>query len=201
MEQSAFVSRGGLKLAHALEVFDVRPEGWVCVDLGASTGGFTDCLLQRGAVRVYAIDTAYGQLAWTLRTNPRVVVMERTNVLHAAPQPDFAGARLVVADLGWTPQRLLAPAALRWLAPGGRIISLVKPHYERRAGDPPLAKGGVLADADAERITQRTIDELPALGVAVLGLTLSPIRGGKQPDKPAAGNAEWLVLLERAGSA
>ncbi|MDX2148723.1 MAG: SAM-dependent methyltransferase [Planctomycetota bacterium] len=138
-----FVSRGGVKLRHALDAFTIDARGLVCADLGASTGGFTDCLLQAGVARVHALDTAYGELAWKLRNDPRVVVRERTNALYAEPPAE--GVALVVVDLGWTPQRLVVPAALRWLAPGGRIISLIKPHYERSdreraAGwDPALA--------------------------------------------------------------
>ena len=184
-----YVSRGGLKLRHALTEFGVDPSGLVCADLGASTGGFTDCLLQAGAARVYSVDTAYGEFAWKLRNDPRVTLMERTNALHATPPAD--GVDLVVVDLGWTPQRLLVPAALAWLKPGGRIISLIKPHYE----DPERARSsprGVLGDEDAQAITQRVVGELPALGVA--GLARSPVLGGSK----GKGNAEWLVLLERA---
>ncbi len=186
-----YVSRGGLKLRHALTAFGVDPSGLVCADLGASTGGFTDCLLQAGAARVHSVDTAYGEFAWKLRNDPRVVLQERTNALHAQPPGD--GVDLVVVDLGWTPQRLLVPVAVRWLRPGGRIISLVKPHYE----DPERARAavrGVLDDADAESITQRVVGGLPALGVRVAGLTRSPVLGGSK----GKGNAEWLVLLERA---
>lgn len=137
-----FVSRGGLKLAAALAAWGVDPNGWTCADLGCSTGGFTDCLLQRGAARVYAVDTAYGQLAWKLRQDPRVTVLERTNALHfdpwgnhdPKPQPGPTHQRapakavppllqqpcdLVVVDLGWTRQKLALPAARRWLQPHG----------------------------------------------------------------------------------
>ena len=186
-----YVSRGGLKLRHALTEFGVDPAGLVCADLGASTGGFTDCLLQAGAARVYCVDTAYGEFAWKLRNDPRVVLLERTNALHA--EPPESGVDLVVVDLGWTPQRLLVPVALRWLRPGGRVISLVKPHYE----DPERARAaprGVLSDEDAGAITERVVGGLPGLGVRVSGLTRSPVLGGSQ----GKGNAEWLVLLERA---
>src|SRR5262245_42043324 len=111
-----YVSRGGLKLAHALREFNINPTSLTCADLGASTGGFTDCLLQHGAAKVYAIDTAYGQLAWKLRQDPRVVVIERSNALHTEPREPVD---LVVADLGWTKQSLLIPAALKWLTPAG----------------------------------------------------------------------------------
>jgi len=186
-----YVSRGGLKLRHALDEFNLNVTGLTCADLGASTGGFTDCLLQAGAARVYAVDTAYGEFAWKLRNDPRVTVMERTNALHATPAE--GGVDLVVVDLGWTPQRLLVPIALSWLRPGGRILSLVKPHYE----DPKLAKAatkGILTDAEGEAITQRVVETMPTLGAHVLGLTKSPVHGGSK----GKGNAEWLVMLEKA---
>lgn len=193
---SRYVSRGGLKLRHAIDTFAIFPLGLVCADLGASTGGFTDCLLQAGASRVYSVDTAYGQLAWTLRNDPRVVVVERTNALHA--QPPQGGVDMVVVDLGWTPQRLIVPAALRWLKPGGRIVSLIKPHYELKAlGDEPLPPGGVLDDAKAQRVVGLVASELRGLGARVIGVTRSPIRGGagKSTESGGRGNAEWLVLI------
>ena len=107
------VGRGGLKLRHALDVFALDPRSLRCADFGCNIGGFTDCLLQRGASRVFAVDTGYGALAYTLRTDPRVLVMERTNALHADPPPGRVD--LVVIDMGWTPQRHCVPAALRWL--------------------------------------------------------------------------------------
>lgn len=186
-----FVSRGGLKLAAALDAFAVDPTGLVCADLGCSTGGFTDCLLQRGAARVYAVDTAYGELAWTLRSDERVVVLERTNALHAEP-PERVD--LVVLDLGWTRQARAIPAAARWLRAGGRIISLVKPHYELdRAAFKRESDHGVLPEALARRVADETIRAMGGLGVGVLGSVRSPILGGK---RARTGNAEWLVLVE-----
>lgn len=197
-----YASRGGLKLRHALEHFHIDPTGLTCADLGCNVGGFTDCLLQSGAAKVYSVDTAYGELAWKLRNDPRVVVAERTNALHA--EPPAGGVDLVVVDLGWTPQRLLIPAALRWLRPGrdgdgGRIISLIKPHYELKDREPRgLPIGGILDDSLAQRTVDRVLAELPGLGVRVLGATRSPILGGASKKSKGAGNAEWLVLLERA---
>src|SRR4051812_35145031 len=122
-----FVSRAGLKLDHALREFNLDVKESICADFGCNVGGFTDCLLQRGAAKVYAIDTGYGTLAYKLRIEPRVVAMERTNALHAqAPEH----VDLVTIDLAWTQQRFAIPAALKWLKPDGRIITLVKPHYE-----------------------------------------------------------------------
>jgi len=180
-------------LQHALAQFQVSPAGLTCADFGCNVGGFTDCLLRSGAAKVYALDTGYGTLAWTLRKDPRVVVMERTNALHAPPpQP----VDLIAIDLGWTPQRLAVPAAVRWLSPTGRIVSLIKPHYEVAPDEKGLLHEGVLNEADAERVARRTADHLPALGVKVLGLTRSPIEGGVTKGNKR-GNAEWLVLLTR----
>ncbi|MFN0010059.1 MAG: SAM-dependent methyltransferase [Phycisphaerales bacterium] len=195
-----FVSRGGLKLRHALDAFSLDPRGLDCADLGCSTGGFTDCLLKAGARSVIAMDTGYGVLAYTLRTDPRVVVRERENALHAPPPPE--GVDLVVIDAGWTPQRLTIPAALRWLRTDERLatcrmISLVKPHYENE----PRARAfrGVLPDDVAATIAAETIAALPGLGVRVLSETLSPVRGSSARASKA-GNLEWLVLLAPAAA-
>jgi len=186
-----YASRGGEKLRHALDHFGIDAAGLVCADLGASTGGFTDCLLRAGAARVYAVDTAYGQLAWKLRNDPRVVVMERTNALHA--KPPAGGVDLVVIDLGWTRQSLAVPAAVRWLRAGGRIITLIKPHYEiERAEFKRLARGGVLAEDEAEKIVDQVVQRLRDSDHNVAGVTRSPIRGG---GKTGMGNAEWLALI------
>ena len=194
-----FVGRGGEKLAFALAEFTIDPAGLTCADLGANVGGFTDCLIRAGAEQVFAVDTGYGALDWRLRTDPRVVVMERTNALHA--EPPEGGVDLVVVDLGWTPQRLAIPAALRWLRPGGarRVITLIKPHYEASAtGKGRRLKRGVLDPDDAEWIAQNTLASMPGWGARVIASARSPIRGGA--GKGRKGNAEWLALLERAGS-
>ncbi|XVJ59057.1 MAG: TlyA family rRNA (cytidine-2'-O)-methyltransferase [Tepidisphaera sp.] len=190
-EPKPYVSKGGLKLAHALRQFSVEATGLTCVDLGCSTGGFTDCLLRHGASHVFAVDTAYGELAWTLRKDPRVTVMERENALHVEPR---AAVALATLDVSWTPTKLAVPAALRWLAPGGRIIALVKPHYEAKSLGITLPRGGVLDDGQAASIARTVIDALPQAGVRILGETQSPIRGGSK----LSGNLEWLVLLEPA---
>lgn len=198
--QTPFVSRGGIKLRHALDHFALSPAGLRCADFGCSTGGFTDCLLQAGAARVTALDTGYGVLAWTLRQDPRVAVHERTNAIHAFPPGNDPCFDLIVIDLGWTPQRLAIPAALRWLKPGpdARIISLIKPHYELT----PFEKSrdlhkGVLPDDRAASVAQRVAGDLPTLGVRVLGLTPSPIRGSGAASH-GHGNLEYLALLARA---
>jgi 23S rRNA (cytidine1920-2'-O)/16S rRNA (cytidine1409-2'-O)-methyltransferase len=203
--EKTYVSRAGLKLHHALSVFCVRPAGRVCADFGCNVGGFTDCLLRHGATTVYAVDTGYGTLAWTLRKDPRVIVMERTNALHApAPTrlPDTSPVSLVVVDMGWTPQRLCVPAALKWLADSPtapesprQIITLIKPHYEVRPDEKTLLLEGVLKESQSERVAQRTIEELPALGVRVVAHTRSPITGGAGKGN-SRGNIEYLALLE-----
>jgi len=189
-----FVGRGGLKLLHALDAFSLDVRGLVCADFGCNVGGFTDCLLQHGASKVFAVDTGYGALAYTLRTDPRVVVMERTNALHA--ECPKGGVDLVAIDMAWTPQRLCVPAALRWLrGPSGRIVSLVKPHYEASHGSErsSLERGALDAEA-AQAVLDRVIAAMPSLGATVLGVTLSPIEGGKSARK-GKGNIEFLALL------
>lgn len=194
---SKFVGRGALKLAHALDTFGVEVRGIIAADFGCNVGGFTDCLLQRGAARVFAVDTGYGALAWTLRKDPRVTVMERTNALHA-PAP-LGGVDLVVIDLGWTPQSKAVPAAASWIRksddlshPRG-LITLIKPHYEVTASEKALLSNGVLPDHDAQRIADRTVASLRADGWEVKAYTRSPILGGAS--KGHAGNAEWLAWI------
>ena len=192
-----FVGRGGIKLAHVLDTFAFDVTGLACADLGCSTGGFTDCLLQRGAASVVCVDTAYGQLAWKLRQDERTTVMERTNALHA--EPIEGGVDLVVMDLGWTPQRLAIPAAAKWLREGGRIISLIKPHYELSDRQGKNAKI-VLDEEQAERVAQESLELLESLGFRAMGLVKSPILGGGNRSKSASrGNPEWLALIESAG--
>lgn len=178
-----YVSRGGVKLAAALDRFEVDPAGLVCADLGSAVGGFVDCLLRRGAAKVYAIDTAYGQLAYKLRSDERVVTMERTNALHAE-LPERVS--LVTLDVGWTRQHLILPAARAMLAPGGRIITLIKPHYE---ADKRLLRGGVLPDDRLESVVQQVIYGLRDLDLKAAELMESPIRG-------QGGNREMFALVQ-----
>ncbi|MEQ9460693.1 MAG: SAM-dependent methyltransferase [Phycisphaeraceae bacterium] len=174
-----FASRAGVKLDAALTSFGVDPAGLTCADLGCSTGGFTDCLIQRGAQRVYAVDTAYGELAWKLRQHDRVTVLERTNALHFDPREElegFTGADLVSIDLGWTKQQRAIPAAIRWLKrdhdqPVGDVIALIKPHYE--SGQHKLD------DDEAERIAREVAVGLEDDHVKLGGVIASPVRGGK----------------------
>ena len=189
-----YVSRGGQKLEHALRFFHVDISGRTVVDLGASTGGFTDCLLQHGATKVYAVDVGQGQLAWKLRRDPRVVVMERTNArdLTAAafPQP-FDSADLVTIDCSFISLRKILPAAIALLRSPGKILALIKPQFE--AGKAEADKGeGVITDPLIHQRVLRELEDFVANqdGVRWRGVTESPLRG-------PAGNKEFLVLIEK----
>lgn len=180
-----FVSRGGEKLASALVDFDLSPSGTVCADVGASTGGFTDCLLQSGATRVYAIDVGYGQIDYELRRNERVKVMERTNAryLERLPEP----VDLVVVDASFISLKILLPVIQRWLLPRADVVTLIKPQFE--AGKQDVGKGGVVRNSDVHaRVLEETVIFARTLGFAALGLTQSPIKG-------PAGNIEFLAWL------
>lgn len=182
-----FASRGGEKLAHALAAFSVDPAGRSCADVGASTGGFTDCLLQAGAARVVAIDVGYGQLEQRLREDARVTVLDRTNVryLEALPAP----VSLVTVDVSFISLDLVLPVIAGWLDEGGECLPLVKPQFE--AGRRDIGKGGVVRDpAIHRRILQHTCATAVAAGFTVAGLTQSPLRG-------PAGNVEYLAHLVR----
>ena len=185
-----FVSRGGVKLAAALDAFGIAVGGAVAADFGASTGGFTDCLLQRGAKRVYALDVGYGQLAWPLRDDPRVVVMDRVNVRYLEALPESVD--IVTIDVSFISLGLVLPAALRVLKPeSGQVVALVKPQFE--AGRDKVGKGGVVKDPAVHReVLERVRDTARALGFRVRGLIRSPITG-------PAGNVEFLMHLALAG--
>jgi 23S rRNA (cytidine1920-2'-O)/16S rRNA (cytidine1409-2'-O)-methyltransferase len=187
-----YVSRGGQKLEAALKAFAVDVTGKVAVDVGASTGGFTDCLLQHGASRVYAIDVGYGQLAWKLRSDPRVVVLERTNIRHLSQLPEAVLADLAVIDASFISLALVLPPTLNLLTAQGEIIALIKPQFE--AGQEDVGKGGVVRDAKVhQRVLQETLDLAPTLGLNVAGLIASPLLG-------PAGNVEFLVWLRQEGT-
>jgi 23S rRNA (cytidine1920-2'-O)/16S rRNA (cytidine1409-2'-O)-methyltransferase len=177
-----YVSRGGYKLAAALDAFQLDVRDWVVADVGASTGGFTDCLLQRGAARAYAIDVGYGQLAWKLQQDPRVVIMDRTNAryLEALPEP----VDLVTIDASFISLKLIVPMAARWLKPGASMVTLIKPQFE--AGRSRI-KGGVVQDpAVHQAVLEDLIDWATSQGMGLLGLIRSPITG-------PAGNVEFLA--------
>jgi 23S rRNA (cytidine1920-2'-O)/16S rRNA (cytidine1409-2'-O)-methyltransferase len=191
-----FVSRGGHKLAHALKHFQIEAHGLTTVDLGASTGGFTDCLLQAGAAKVYAVDVGHGQLAWKLRQDHRVVVMEKTNARHLTPErmpQPFTPVDLVVIDCSFISLRKILPPAVALLRPTGKILALIKPQFE--AGKAEVDKGaGVITDAT---IHDRVIHELKMFvnsetQLQWRGVTTSPLLG-------PAGNKEFLVLIEKNG--
>jgi 23S rRNA (cytidine1920-2'-O)/16S rRNA (cytidine1409-2'-O)-methyltransferase len=185
-----YVSRGGFKLAHALDRFAINPTGRTCLDAGASTGGFTDVLLQRGASRVYAADVGKGLLAWTLRQDPRVVVMEGVNVRHLE-LPERVS--LVVADLAFISLRLVLPALTGALTPEGDLVALVKPQFE--AGQADVGKGGVVRSAAVHRrVLHEVIAATREHGLAPAGVTASPIRG-------QAGNIEFLLHATREARA
>jgi len=182
-----FVSRGGLKLAAALDRFDVDVTNLVCLDVGASTGGFTDCLLQRGAARVYALDVGRGQLEWRLRQDPRVIPLEGINARHLAADALPEQCDLVTVDVSFISLLKVVPALLPHLRPGGLLLTLVKPQFE--AGRAAVGKGGIVRDEAVRRqvIDQRTA-QLAALGLQPRGLMDSPVAG-------AEGNVEALALF------
>lgn len=186
-ERAPYVSRGGLKLAAALDSFCVSAAGLVCADVGASTGGFTDCLLQRGAVRVYAIDVGYGQLAWSLRQDARVVVMERTNARYLTVLPEPVG--LVTLDASFISLDKLLPVVVGWLATPAMIVALIKPQFE--AGKEQVGRGGVVRDPGVHRqVLERVAEHAAHCGLSVWGAIRSPISG-------PAGNVEFLMYLRR----
>ncbi|MBI2953902.1 MAG: TlyA family RNA methyltransferase [Chloroflexi bacterium] len=184
-----FVSRGGVKLERALDHFGLVMSGSVVIDIGASTGGFTDLLLQRGARRVYAIDVGYGQLDWRLRNDPRVVVMERTNIRFVESLPELADAAVI--DVSFISLSLVLPVAAKLVKSGGWIVALVKPQFE--AGRAQVGKGGVVRDPMVHRqVLQRVIEQAHAIGLKALGLIPSPLKG-------PSGNKEFLLYLSRVG--
>lgn len=190
-EQRRYVSRGGHKLEGALEAFGVDPTGVSAVDVGASTGGFTDCLLQRGAAFVTAIDVGYGQLAWALRSDPRVRVLERTNIRTADPAILGAGYDLAVIDVSFIGLAKILPVVRTLLASGGDCLALVKPQFE--AGKADIGKKGVVRDpAVHSAVLHVVLDDAVSGGWSVKGLTWSPIAGPE-------GNIEFWVWLETEG--
>lgn len=186
-----FVSRGGRKLAAALDAFEVDVRDRVALDVGASTGGFTDCLLQRGARRVYAVDVGYGQLDHRLRQDPRVIVMERVNARHLPPDALPERVDLVTVDVSFISLLKVVPALLPHLRPGGLLLPLIKPQFE--AGRREVGAGGVVRDPELRRaVIEHVLAGLAELGLERLGCIDSPVAG-------PAGNIEALALLTRSG--
>ena len=182
-----YVSRGGLKLEKALRDFGVKPEGFVCSDSGASTGGFTDCLLQQGARKVFAIDVGYGQLDWKIRSDPRVVVMEKTNIRYVTPEQLGEPLDLSVVDVSFISLKIVLPAIQALLKPTGQVLCLIKPQFE--AGREKVGKKGVVREKRTHVEVLRGFIELAdSLGFRILGLTFSPV-------KAPQGNIEFLGHL------
>ena len=189
-EALPFVSRGGFKLDKALKVFPVDPAGKICLDCGASTGGFTDVLLQHGAKKVYAVDVGYGQLAWKLRTDERVVNLERTNLRYVTNEQIPEPIALAVMDVSFISIRLVIPAVKRLLEPDADLICLIKPQFE--AGREEVGKKGVVRDSEVHvRVVEGILDFARSEGLSVQGLDFSPIRGPE-------GNIEYLCYLKNS---
>ena len=183
-----YVSRGGLKLEAALREFSIDVTGLTILDVGASTGGFTDCLLQHGAKRVFALDVGYGQLAWSLRNDPRVVILERTNIRYLPPSEIKESLDAAVVDASFISLRIIVPATLKHLGKGSFILALIKPQFE--AGKGMVAKGGLVRD---EGLHKTIINDLSTFfskrGLAVCGTFESPLTGAK-------GNREFFIYLK-----
>lgn len=186
-----YVSRGGLKLEKALRDFGVKPEGFVCSDSGASTGGFTDCLLQQGAKKVFAIDVGYGQLDWKIRSDPRVVVMERTNIRYVTPEDLGEALDLSVIDVSFISLKIVLPAIKALLKPTGQVLCLIKPQFE--AGKDKVGKKGVVRDPEVHKeVLDEFVKTAHDLDFTILGLTFSPVKGPE-------GNIEFLGHLTLDG--
>ena len=182
-----YVSRGGLKLEKALRDFGVKPVGYVCSDSGASTGGFTDCLLQQGAKKVFAIDVGYGQLDWKIRSDERVVVMERTNIRYVTPEDLGEPLDLSVVDVSFISLSIVLPAIKNLLKPTGQVLCLIKPQFE--AGREKVGKKGVVREPETHKeVLDSFVGLADNLGFTILGLTFSPVKGPE-------GNIEFLGHL------
>ena len=187
-EAIPFVSRGGFKLDKALQVFPIDPSGKSCIDCGASTGGFTDVLLQHGAAKVYAVDVGYGQLAWKLRNDPRVVNLERTNLRYVTAEQIPELLELAVMDVSFISIKLILPAVKALLVPGADLVCLIKPQFE--AGRDEVGKKGVVRDSGVHcQVIRGILDFAPQIGLSVMGLDFSPIKGPE-------GNIEYICHMK-----
>ena len=185
-----YVSRGGLKLEKAMQVFPMRPDGKVCMDIGASTGGFTDCMLKNGAVKVYAVDVGYGQLAWSLRTDDRVVNLERTNFRHITEEQVPEAIDFASVDVSFISLKHIFPNLHLLLRPCGQAVCLIKPQFE--AGRDKVGKKGVVREAATHlEVVERVIGMAIENGFSVLGLEFSPVKGPE-------GNIEYLLYVEKS---
>jgi 23S rRNA (cytidine1920-2'-O)/16S rRNA (cytidine1409-2'-O)-methyltransferase len=190
-EAQQYVSRGGLKLEGALKDFSVSVNGCIALDIGASTGGFTDCLLQHGAVKVYAVDVGYGQLAWKLRQDNRVVVIERANIRQIDPALIPELADIAVIDVSFISLEKVVPSIMPFLKPAAAVIALIKPQFE--VGREAVGKGGIVRDEEArDAAVKRITDFLLGLGFDVRGMITSPITGQD-------GNVEYLIYAVSSG--
>jgi 23S rRNA (cytidine1920-2'-O)/16S rRNA (cytidine1409-2'-O)-methyltransferase len=191
-QRPPFVSRAGAKLAAALAAFRIDPAGLVALDVGASTGGFTDCLLQAGACRVYAVDVGYGQLDWRLRQDPRVVVLDRCNIRHLEPSSIPEPVDLAVIDVSFISLTLVLPSVLRFLRESAWVIALVKPQFE--VGKGQVGRGGIVrSEAQRSAAADRVLAAAKALGLVHIGLLDSPVLGQK-------GNREMLAGWRRGAT-
>ena len=188
-----YVSRGGLKLEKALDVFAVDVQGLIAMDIGASTGGFSDCLLQRGIQKIYAVDVGYGQLAWSVRCDPRVVCLERTNIRYVTREQVPDPLDLAVCDVSFISLRLVLPVAYQLLKPDGQMLTLIKPQFE--AGREKVGKKGVVRDPNVHiDVIENVLNSAKQIGFTPVGLTYSPIKGPE-------GNIEFLAHLRKQGTA
>ena len=185
-----YVSRGGLKLEKAMKNFGLTLDGKVCMDIGSSTGGFTDCMLQNGAVKVFSIDVGYGQLAWKLRQDDRVVCMERTNIRHVTIEDTKEFANFASIDVSFISLKLVLPKAKELVSPDGHVVALIKPQFE--AGREKVGKKGVVREKSTHIEVIETISEFAVgIGLSILDLDYSPIKGPE-------GNIEYLIYLKNS---
>lgn len=185
-----YVSRGGLKLEKAINSFGLKLDGFVCADIGASTGGFTDCMLQNGAAKVYSIDVGYGQLAWKLRTDPRVVNMERTNFRYVTAEQIPEKLQFASVDVSFISLSIIVPVMRNLMQDGAKAVCLIKPQFE--AGRDKIGKKGVVRDKSTHiEVVEKTIDMMQSSGFKILNLDFSPVKGPE-------GNIEYLILIEKS---
>lgn len=186
-ETLKYVSRGGLKLEKAMKEFPIKLDGCVCMDIGASTGGFTDCMLQNGAAKVFAVDVGYGQFAWKLRSDSRVVSMERTNIRYVTPEDIGEKLDFASIDVSFISLSLVLPVTFSLLGENGRAVALIKPQFE--AGRGQVGKKGVVRDEKVHfEVIEKVVNTARTLGFSVLGLSFSPVKGPE-------GNIEYLIFL------
>ena len=184
-----YVSRGGLKLEHAIKFFNIEVKGKIAMDVGASTGGFTDCLIQHDANKIYAIDVGYGQFHWILRTDERIILLERTNIRHIENDFIFDEIDIATIDVSFISLLKVIPKVLEFLKPSGEIVALIKPQFE--AGRKDVGKGGVIRSEKKQlEIVEKIKSESEKMGLEVIGTTKSPLKGPK-------GNVEYFIYLKR----